>query len=46
MARNTTKQVKLTPETHSLLKRKNRPDEYLGETIARALTPLEDYTDE
>jgi len=42
MARNTTKQVKLTPETHSLLKRKNRPDEYFGETIARGLQTLVD----
>ena len=42
MARNTTKQVKLTPETHSLLKRKNRSDEYLGETIARGLQTLSD----
>ena len=42
MARNTTKQVKLTPATHTLLKRKNRSDEYLGETIARGLEGLED----
>ena len=42
MARNTTKQVKIRPETYSLLKRKNRSDEYLGETIARGLERLED----
>lgn len=45
MGRNTTKQVKLTPETHALLKRKNRDDEYLGETIARGMRGLEDAAD-
>lgn len=45
MARNTTKQVKLTPETHSLLKAKNPDDEYLGETIARGLNELPDPED-
>jgi len=37
MARNTTKQVKLTPETHGLLVDENRDDEYYGETIKRCL---------
>jgi len=41
MARNTTKQVKLTPETHAELKARNRDGEYLGETIMRGLTHLE-----
>ena len=42
MARNTTKQVKLTKDTHDLLWRKNQDGEYLGETIARGLRELED----
>jgi len=42
MGRNTTKQVKLTPDEHSLLWSKNRDDEFLGETIARGLNHLED----
>ena len=46
MGRNTNKQVKLTDETHALLWRKNRDDEYLGETIARGLEGLEDPADE
>jgi len=45
MSRRTTEQVKITPDQHALLKRKNRPDEYLGETIARGLNELEDVDD-
>ena len=46
MGRNTTQQVKITPEQHSLLWRKNREDEVLGETIARGLRYLEDADNE
>jgi len=42
MARNTTKQVKLTDSTHALLWQKNREGEYLGETIERGLNELPD----
>jgi len=42
MGRNTTKQVKLTRDTHDLLWDKNREGEYLGETIERGLRALPD----